>query len=131
MSLDWKIDSKAKLVTVVADGPVTRQDVERCLDAVRGANASGYRKLLDCRKLVMEIDEHEVLVLGGRVRERHAARMGPLAVVLPSAPPEVLSRLLGIFAMADRPMRLFDSALKARRWLDQVSSEPGQDPPAG
>ncbi|MFZ5784101.1 MAG: hypothetical protein ACOY4R_28235 [Pseudomonadota bacterium] len=123
MGLDWKIDSKASLVTIVADGSVTRQDVERCLDAVKGANASGYRKLLDCRNLIMAIDEHEVLALGGLIRERHAARMGPMAVVLPREPSERLGRLLGIFAMADRPMRLFESPLTARRWLDKVSAD--------
>lgn len=122
MSLNWTIDSRARLVTVVADGSVSRSDVEQCLKAVRGANASSYRKLVDCRKLALTMDGEELLATGYRIRERHGKPMGPLAVILPSVASESLNRLLGFFAAADRPMKLFRSRRSALRWLEEIGA---------
>ena len=121
VALDWTIDSGNKLVVVVADGPVTRLDVERCLAAVRGADASAYRKLLDCSKLILAMDDINLLELGSRIRARHHQPVGPLAVVLPQPPLDArLGRLLGIMAMADRPIRIFKNRTAGRRWLSRL-----------
>lgn len=121
MGLHWRADSEARLVLVVAKGPVTDRDFLRCLAAVRGAGASEYKKLLDCSDLNLVMGVSEALAVGSRIRAGYDDPMGPLAVVMPANPPEVLTRLLGILATANRPMRLFSTKRKARHWLDKVS----------
>lgn len=132
MPLHWRIDSKARLVSMMAEGLVSDRDFLRCVSAIRGAGASQYRKLFDCANLDLAMDEDQVLAAGGRIRAGYGDPMGPLAIVLPAEPPEALTRLLGILATADRPMRLFPTRLKAIHWLDRVSPvhAPGGERPA-
>lgn len=125
MGLDWKIDSRARLVTIMADGPVTRADVDRYLDAVDGAGALTYRKLLDASKGVVAMDQEDLFAIGARFRSHHGQPVGPLAIVVTQAQPEPVARLLGMLASADRPMRLFASRLTAQRWLDRLAEPPG------
>jgi hypothetical protein len=40
MPLHWKIDSRERLITVVAEGNVTRSDVDAYLDVLDGAGLS-------------------------------------------------------------------------------------------
>ncbi len=47
MPLHWKIDSRERLITVVAEGNVTRSDVDAYLDVLDGAGLVAYRKLFD------------------------------------------------------------------------------------
>lgn len=118
MSLRWTIDSKGHLFTVVADGDVSRDDIDACLDAMAGSGAMTYRKLFDGTEGDTSMTPGELLELGVRMRDFHAqGPMGPLAVVVPADKGEVVARVLGILAAADRPMRVFQSAGPARRWL--------------
>lgn len=110
--------TKNRRVTVVADGRVTQADVEKCLNAVSGAGALNYGKLVDCRRIELAMNHEEILATGFRIREHHGGPVGPLAIVIPAAPPASFNRLLGFFAAADRPMRVFVGRLRAERWLD-------------
>ncbi|MDP1965781.1 MAG: hypothetical protein Q8K93_26695 [Reyranella sp.] len=47
MSLNWKIDTETRLITAVADGDVTRRDIETLLDEMAFRGAMTYRKLFD------------------------------------------------------------------------------------
>ena len=47
MALHWFIDSRKRLIVVTAEGPVSRADIDGLLDAVTGAKALPYRKLVD------------------------------------------------------------------------------------
>jgi hypothetical protein len=124
MALDWKIDSRTRLVTVVADGLVTRADVDSYLDAVDGAGALAYRKLFDGTAGVVAMEAEELFAVGARFRSYHDRPVGPLAIVITEAQSEAVARLLGILASADRPMRIFASRLTARRWLDGLAELP-------
>ncbi len=124
MTLDWKIDSRARLVTVVADGPVTRADVERYLDAVDGAGALAYRKLFDGTTGVVAMEAEDLFALGARFRSYHDHAVGALAIIITEAQSDAVARLLGMLASADRPMRIFASRLTARRWLDGLAELP-------
>lgn len=121
MALNWKIESVNRRVTIVAAGAVAHADVEACLDAVSSAGALPYGKLIDCRRIELAIDHEAVLATGFRIRQHHDAPVGPLAIVLPAAPSESFNRLLGFFAAADRPMRVFLTCRKAERWLDSMT----------
>jgi hypothetical protein len=119
MPLRWTIDSQGCLFTVIAEGDVSRRDVDACLDAMAGSGAMTYRKLFDGTKGDTSMTPDDLLLVGVRMREFHAqGPMGPLAVVVPAEKGEVVARVLGILAAADRPMRVFQSVKPARRWLD-------------
>ena len=123
MPLHWTIDSRERLVFAVADGDVTRAEIENYLQVLEGANAMSYRKLFDGSAGDTSMSPEDLLAIGVRIREGHArgGRLGPLALVLPADKTELVSRVLGILAAADRPMRVFDSLEPARRWIDSLA----------
>ena len=49
MALHYFIDSRKRLVSVTAEGGITRADVDAYLEAVIGAGALEYRKPWCCR----------------------------------------------------------------------------------
>ncbi len=122
MPLHWVIDSRAELVTIVAEGPIVAADAHAYIDAVVGAGALAYRKLYDGLGGTYAMPAEELLELGARFRSYHSQRMGPVALVLTEDQREVLSRLLGVLASADRPLRLFKTRAQARRWLDRLGT---------
>lgn len=92
---------------MLAEGDVVRGEIEACLDMVRTANVSEWRKLIDSRAARFVLDPQIVGELGVRLRSADRARaMGPLAFVLPELETPDLMRLLGFLAAARRPMRL-------------------------
>jgi hypothetical protein len=125
MPLHWFIDSRAQLVTIVAEGPIVAADVHAYIDAVVGAGALAYAKLYDGLGGAFAVQPEELLELGVRFRSYHSQRMGPVALVLPEDQREALSRLLGVLASADRPLRLFKTKGQARRWLDSLKPGTG------
>jgi hypothetical protein len=121
MSLDWTIDAEAQLVVIVADGDFARRDVEALLDDLASSGAMAYRKLFDGSRGDTSMSSEDLLMLGVRFRAIHArGRMGPLAVVVPDHRAELVARVLGILAVADRPMRVFRAPALARRWLESL-----------
>jgi len=124
MSLNWKIDSETRLITVVADGDVSRRDVETLLDEMASRGAMTYRKLFDGSRGDTKMGPDDLLMLGVRFRAFHAqGPMGPLAVVVPDDKAELVARVLGMLAAADRPMRVFRTPVPARRWLESLEKK--------
>lgn len=118
MPLHWDIDHTNKFMVVVAEGMVTRQEVDRMLDALIAERALGYRRLFDGTQGDTTMGPSEMLDLGVRMRTLHQhGTMGPLAVVVPADKWEMVARVLGMLAAAKRPMRVFQTVAKARRWL--------------
>jgi hypothetical protein len=127
MPLDWSLDPSQQLVTVSAEGEITRADIEAYLSAVERAKAVGWRKLLDLRQVRVGLTEEDVLAIGLRFRQADAAGdVGALAVVLPISEPERAMRLLGFLAAAKRPMRLFKTIAPARRWIKSIDFKKGR-----
>ncbi len=121
MPLHWTIDSKERLVTVVAEGTVTRADVEAYLDALVGTGAITYRKLFDSGRADGTMSADDMMALGVMFRNFHASGpVGPLAIVVPDSNVDAISRVLGILAAADRPMRVFREVAAARRWIESL-----------
>ena len=117
MPLHWLITSRERLATVTGEGTVGRADIERWLEVVDGARLLPFRKLVDLGQASLDLTAEDMMILGIRFRAHHSNSMGPLAMVLPTAAPESIERGLGILAAGDRPMRLFRSLPRARRWL--------------
>jgi stage II sporulation SpoAA-like protein len=119
MALHWTIDSRKRTVDVVADGDVTMADAMRFFDAVEGANALSYSKLLDGSRGQAAMTPDDVLSIVVRIRGLHAlGTMGALAVVATAEQAQRIARLLGAAAVADRPMKVFSDVRQARRWLE-------------
>lgn len=130
MGLHWFIDSRKRLIVVVAEGPVSRAEIDELLDAVTGAKALGYRKLVDATAGRFALSAIDLLAIGARVRSLHAGSVGAVAIVLPDRlprddepedAPTLVARLIGILASAKRPLRLFKSVSFAKRWLDRLT----------
>ena len=129
MGLHWFIDSRKRLIVVTAEGPVTRIDIDDLLDAVMGAKALGYRKLVDATAGKFAMSAIDLMAVGVRVRSLHAGSVGAVALVLPERlprddepedAPSLVARLLGILASAKRPFRLFKSVASAKHWLESL-----------
>jgi hypothetical protein len=120
MPIFWTIDSKRKLVIVTAEGDVTRADVEEYLDVVEGSCALGYRKLYDGRAGNLAMDHEDMMAIAVKFRSYHHRPVGPLAIVLPQDRAELVARMLGVLATADRPLKLFTSLTPARRWIESL-----------
>lgn len=125
MPVQWIIEPNRDFVTVVAEGEVTYGELVAMVDALRDRDAHGYRKFYDGGRSLMRMTEEEVLLLGLRMRAEHArGPMGPMAAILPEENPEILARLLGMVALADRPFRLFAKPGPALKWLFALPRPP-------
>jgi hypothetical protein len=123
MTLYWTIDSRKRTVDVMADGDVSMADTMAFFDAVEGANALPYSKLLDGTGARAAMTPDDMLSIIVRIRGLHAmGTMGALAVVATAEQAQRIARLLGAAAVADRPMKLFDDVKLARRWLEAQPS---------
>jgi hypothetical protein len=122
MPLHWTIDATNRLVTAVAQGDVTSQDVDAYLTAMADSGAMTYRKLFDGSEGETAMGPDDMLALGVRFRDFHAqGPVGPLAVVVPDSKADLVARVLGILATADRPMRVFRTVAPARRWIESLT----------
>jgi hypothetical protein len=123
MPLHWTVDSKERLVSTIADGCITREEAESYIASVNGAGTHTYRKLFDGSRGDTRMTAEDMLALGVQIRKLQAVgdgKSGPMAVVVPPDKAELLSRLLGILATADRPMRVFSESEPARRWIESL-----------
>ena len=119
MPLHWIINSRAELVSAVAEGDVSFADAMTFLRTLSGAKVTGYRKLFDGRAGTSSMSEQELLMIVVEIRSHHSpGKVGALAVVSNPEQTEPFARVLGALALADRPMRLFDNPTRARNWLD-------------
>lgn len=117
-------------MTVVSEGEVTYGELVAMVDALRNSNAHGYRKLYDGARSLMRMTQEEVLMLGVRMRVEHErSPMGPMAVILPEEDGEILARLLGMVALANRPLRIFVKTGPALKWLLALPSAPPSGTP--
>jgi len=130
VGLHWFIDSRQRLIVLTVEGPITRAEIDDMLDAVIGAKALGYRKLVDARMGKLALSAIDLLAIGVRVRSLHAGSVGAAAIVLPGGMPQddepedaptLVARLIGILASAKRPLWLFKGVGAARRWLDGLT----------
>lgn len=120
MPVYWTIDSRERLFTGIAEGDVTFDDAMALLEALSGAGAVSYRKLIDGRGSHSAMTADELLMLCARVRACHDEKpVGALALVGTNEQIATFARLLGALAAADRPMKVFHGLRQAAAWLKQ------------
>ena len=132
MPLHWKVLHDQKLVHVVAEGAVTRKELEDHFDALVVEDALEYGKLFDASKAQPVYGEDDVMALGARLSAYTATlKSGPLAVVGQGDLVEGAFRRFVNISPSRRPARLFRTEVEARTWLksvsDQVSDQRGRD----
>ena len=52
---------------------------------------------------------------------REDRAVGPLAMVVPDGKADLVARVVGILASADRPMRVFRKVAPARSWIESLA----------
>ncbi len=120
MPLTWTIDHETKMAITVVTGDITRADMDAMLSAMEQAGAAPYRKLFDAGRGTNAMAPDDMMALGWRLRSTQGdGPMGPLALVFPLAMMEAVSRVIGMLAVAERPMKVFTDASEARRWLEK------------
>jgi len=106
------------MIVVVAEGEVTRSELEALIDAIKSDELLTYRKLFDGTKAATKMLPEDFIALGVQMRETHIrGGLGPLALVVPAEMEKLLERVIGILAVPKRPMRVFNDADQARRWI--------------
>lgn len=118
MPIHFTIDHKARQVEATFDGHLVLKDVEDFSDAVVGADALPYRKLIDSRTATGTYTDDDVMALGGRLAAYATiGKRGALALVLaPDSSLELVDRLLNL-GKDGRPAKAFLSIDDARKWL--------------
>lgn len=131
MPLHWTIDSRQQLFVATCDGDVELAEVHEMIDVAVGCNALGYRKMFDGTHGDTRIGPLDILGIGVRMRslEGLTDMHGPLAIVIPDDKHLLLTRLLGILAASNRPLRVFKDVERARKWLDAVAAGEGVSKP--
>lgn len=125
MPVEWTIDSRERFVTVTGEGRVTFEEAVGVLDALAGAKALGYRKLLDARQAEPTFSPEELMQLAVKVRGFHEQGiMGALSIVATPEQTMTYARLLGALAAANRPIKVFTTPRAARNWILEQSLSP-------
>ncbi|MFO1084946.1 MAG: hypothetical protein U1E21_10300 [Reyranellaceae bacterium] len=122
MAIRLTIDHASKRVVAVADGDVTRRDLEEYLEAMDRENAMAYCKLFDGLNGDTHMDAYDLLAICVRIRAYHRNPVGPLAIVMTAEKYHLVLRILGALAAAKRPMKIFYSLKPAQRWLDSFAT---------
>jgi hypothetical protein len=118
MPLRWEILHAQKLVHIVAEGAVTREELEEHFDAIVVADAMPYAKLFDATRAEPVYTDDDVMLMGARLSAYTATlTAGPLAVVGLSDLVETTFRRFINMSPSKRPAALFKTEAEARAWL--------------
>ena len=117
MPIHYTIDHKTRYVEAKFDGVLVLKDVEDFCDAVVGADALPYRKLIDGRTATAKYNDADVMALGARLSAYATLVRGALALVpAQDISLELTDRLLNL-GKGGRPAKAFLAIDEARNWL--------------
>ena len=118
MPLRWEILHAQKLVHIVAEGAVTREELEEHFDAIVVADAMSYAKLFDATRAEPVYGDDDVMLMGARLSAYTATlTAGPLAVVGLNDDVETAFRRFINMSPSKRPAAMFKTEAEARAWL--------------
>lgn len=124
MPLRWEVLHDQKLIHVIAEGPVTIEDMEEHFDALASANVLRYAKLFDATRMKPLYDDNDVLRVGARLSAYTFSQpSGPLAVVGKGDIVRSAFRRFINISPSKRPARMFRSQSEARAWLASVADD--------
>jgi len=124
LPLRWQIDHQKKFVHIVAEGPVTIEQMEEHFDAIAIADAMGYAKLFDATRAEPLYTDDDVMRMGARL-SAYTANLpsGPLAVVGHREEVLITFRRFINISPSTRPAQIFTSEAAARAWLKSQTDQ--------
>ena len=125
MPVQWTVSHPTRLIVAVARGDIGLADIEEYLDDVVAKNILPYRKIFDLTHATPKLDDDALMALGARIRAYRAlGRIGPLAIVATTQESHEQAQIFAALAEANRPIQIFRALYDARRWLDDLVSDP-------
>jgi len=120
-AINWTVSHPERLVVVTGKDEVTASDLFFCVDAMKRAGVSSYRKIYDMTRVGLRLTPLDVRSLGKAMAEiAENQQYGPAAIVVAS---EVIAGSAQYFeetSGARRPVQIFRDYDAARAWLDEV-----------
>lgn len=117
MAIDLRINHLERMVTGVAHGAVTLEQMDRFAREFSDAGLYYYKKLIDVSAASSHITSDELASFANRFRDRpKTIRSGPVAIVVDVKQGEI-ARVFAQVTGDDRPTRVFHSIHEARSWL--------------
>jgi len=117
MPIALQINHPDRMVVGIAEGVVSRQDLDGFVEELGRVSAFRYRKLIDLMAASWGVSEEELTAFSESVRQTPRERpSGPIALVTNDANGP-LARLFAELTGTKRPARVFDNIHAARRWL--------------
>jgi hypothetical protein len=115
----YHIDHDKRYVEARAEGETGLEDFESFLDDIVLQGALPYRKLIDSRRAVGTLNDHDIMMLGARMSAYNSnlGARGAIAFVVASRAPHSIPTRVVNLARADRPAKVFRSEDEARKWL--------------
>lgn len=119
MPLHFTIDHAARFVHVKTEGEVVLADILDYFNNLVTQNAMPYPKLFDASDVVPKFSDDDIMQLGAWVSAYGVMDpRGPIAVVaVTDESIEIVQRFMNLGG-ARRPLQIFDTVDKARRWLE-------------
>lgn len=120
MPVHWTISHPKRLVTAVAEEPVTVADMEQYFAGVTAEGGMAYRKLFEITRTPTALSEENLQALGQRVMfYAEHGQIGPLAIVAASDESYAQAEIFAQAAAVRRPLQIFRELQAARQWLDE------------
>jgi hypothetical protein len=121
MPIELRVNHLDRMVTGIAHGDVTSQQLDRAVIELAEAALLHYKKLVDVSAAFSHITSDDVAVFASRfIDEPKVIRGGPLAIVADPKRDE-MAQLFAELIGKDRPTRIFHSIHEARKWLYAIS----------
>lgn len=123
MPVYMNIDHLQRIVTMVAHGAVTDQEIRSVTQELIEAGVAPFGKIIDTSAAVSSLTAEQVAVVADMLRRgRDHDRRGPVAYVI--NPDRIgFAHRFAEASKADRPVRLFTSLRQARQWVTQAMAE--------
>ena len=112
-----------RLATVVAEGDIFPDDIQRHLELVDRDNTRAYATLLDLRRMRSRISPQVGLLTALMTKRAQESEIGPIAIVIGNN--KAFEEAAHRFATAgiDCPMKVFTDEPSAHAWLDAQRSD--------
>ena len=124
MPVRFTINHDKRYVEAHAEGETGLEDFEQFLDAIVVQGALPYRKLVDSRRAIGRLSDHDIMMLGARMSAytSNLEPRGAIAFIVATPSPSNLPTRVVNLARADRSAKVFLDEDDARKWL---AAQPG------
>ena len=119
MPIDLRINHLDRMVTAVARGNITRDEIDRVASELSEVGLFHYKKLVDISTATSHLTSEDLAAFATRIRDRpKTIRSGPVAIVVDAKRGE-MGRIFVELTRDDRPTQIFHNIHEARKWLNE------------